>query len=150
MYDEIILFLASFLIWLMFAGLVVLWFIDGKIKKEQVAHALFASFIAFTVSQILKQLLHTPRPYQIDGLPPLTLTVPGGPAFPSEHAAVAFALAFTIWFHDRRVGVLFIILAGLVAWARVAANVHYPIDVIGGAVIGTAVVFATEKLHLKI
>lgn len=150
MYDEIVLFLASFLIWLMFAGLVVLWFIDGKIKKEQVVHALLASFVAFTISEILKQLFHTPRPYRIDGLVVMTLTTPGGSAFPSEHAAVAFALAFTVWFHDRRVGILFIILAGLVAWARVAANVHYPIDVIGGAIIGTVVVFATERLHLKI
>src|SRR5579859_6289300 len=130
MTDEIILFLASFLIWLMFAGLVILWFIDGKIKKEQVVHALLASFIAFTVAQILKQIFHTPRPFQVDGLGVMTLTVPGGGAFPSEHAAVAFALSLTIWLHDRKVGILFLILAALVAYARVAANVHWPIDVI--------------------
>ena len=41
-----ITFAASFLIWLMFAGLLVLWIIDGKIKKEEALHALFASLIA--------------------------------------------------------------------------------------------------------
>ena len=149
MTDEIILFLASFLIWLMFAGLVVLWFIDGKIKKEQVVHALLASFIVFTVSQILKQVFHTPRPFLIDGLRAMTLTIPAGGAFPSEHAAVAFALALTIWFHDHKVGILFLVLAALVAWARVAANVHWPIDVVGGAVIGTIVAIAVERMHLS-
>lgn len=148
MYDEIILFLASFLIWLMFAGLVVLWFIDGKIKKEQVVHALLASFIAFTVSQILKQLFHTSRPFQIDGLGVMTLTIPNSFSFPSEHAAVAFALALTVWLHDKKVGIIFIILAALVAIARVLANVHFPIDIIVGGIIGVLVGLIIEKVHL--
>ena len=81
MIDETILFLASFLIWLLFAGLVVLWFIDGKIKKEQVVHALLASFIAFTVAEVLKQIFHTTRPFLVDGLGTMTLTIPLDPAF---------------------------------------------------------------------
>lgn len=149
MYDEIILFLASFLIWLMFAGLVVLWFIDGKIKKEQVVHALLASFIAFTIAQVLKQVFHTTRPFMLNGLTPMTVTIPTDPAFPSSHAAVAFAMAFTIFFHDRKVGIIFVILAALVAWARVAANVHYPVDIIGGGIIGLLVAFGIEKTHLS-
>lgn len=149
MIDEIILFLASFLIWLLFAGLVVLWFIDGKIKKEQVVHALLASFLAFTVAEILKQIFHTSRPFQVDGLGVMTLTKPLDPAFPSTHAAVAFALAITVWLHDRKVGLFFVILAISIAWARVAANVHYPIDVIVGAIIGGITALAIEKVHLQ-
>ncbi len=149
MTDEIIVFLASFLIWVMFAGLVILWFVDGRIKKEQVIHALLASFIAWTIAEILKQVFHTPRPFQLDGLPIMTLTKPLDPAFPSGHAATVFALAITIWFHDRKIGIIFVILAALVAWARVAANVHYPIDVICGGLIGTFVAIAIEKIHLR-
>ncbi len=150
MTDELILFLASFLIWLMFSGLVILWFIDGKIKKEQVVHAVLASFIAFTISQIIKRSFHTLRPFQVDGLRPLTITIPNDSSFPSSHAAVAFALAFTLWFHDKKVGVIFVILAALVAWARVAANVHWPIDVLVGAAIGTIVAVILERVHLSL
>src|SRR5260221_8607661 len=110
MTNQLIIFLASFLIWVMFAGLVILWFIDGKIKKEQVMHALLASFIAWTIAEILKQVFHTSRPFLVNGLTPLTLTIPSDPAFPSGHAATVFALAFTIWFHDKRVGAIFLIL----------------------------------------
>lgn len=149
MADELILFLASFLIWLMFAGLVLLWFVDGKIKKEEVIHALLAIFVTFTLSQILKQLFHTPRPYLVDGLSTMTLTVPNGFSFPSDHSAIAFALAVTIWLHDRKVGIIFIILAFCVAWARVAANVHWPVDVVGGGMLGTLVALVIEKVHLR-
>ncbi len=149
MYDEIVLFLASFLIWLMFAGLVILWFIDGKIKKEQVIHALLASFIAWTIAEVMKRIFNTPRPFDINHLQTFTATLPLDPAFPSGHSATVFALAVTVWFHDRKVGLIFVILAALVAWARVAANVHFPIDVFVGAIIGTAVAIAIEKIHLR-
>lgn len=148
MYDELVIFLASFLIWVMFAGLVALWFVDGKIKKEQVVHALLASFIAWTIAEVLKQIFHTPRPFQLDHMPTYVLALPADPAFPSGHAATVFALSVTIWLHDKKVGIIFIVLAALVAWARVAANVHFPIDVICGGIIGTAVAIAIEKRHL--
>lgn len=149
MTNVLIEFFASFLIWLMFAGLVILWFIDGKIKKEQVIHALLASFVAFTIAEIIKRIFNTPRPFLIDHMPTNVLTLPNDPAFPSSHAAVVFALAITIWLHDKKVGIIFVILAVMVAWARVAANVHYPIDVIAGGIIGISVAIAVEKFHLS-
>ncbi len=143
-----ITFLASFLIWIMFALLVVLWFIDGKIKKEQVVHALLASFIAFTIAEILKRVFNTPRPYDVNHLATEVVALPSDPGFPSVHATVVFALSITIWLHDHKVGLIFIILAILVGWARVAANVHYPIDIMGGAIIGSIVALLIEKIHL--
>ena len=79
----------------------------------------------------------------------MTLTKPLDPAFPSSHTAMAFALAITIWFHDRKVGILFLILASLIAWARVTANVHYPIDIFAGALIGIITAIVIEKPHFK-
>lgn len=144
----IIEFLASFLIWILFFGLVVLWFIDGKIKKEQVIHALFAALIATLISETIKALFPTLRPFRVDGLPVLTVTVPGGSSFPSGHTAESFALAVTIWLHDKKVGWLYLALALLVGIARVWANVHYPLDILGGVVIGSLVAVGVEKIHL--
>ncbi len=141
-------FIASFLIYLMFAGLFVLWFIDGKIKKEQVLHALFASFTAWLITAIIKLIFPTERPFRVDGLPPLTLTIPSDASFPSGHSAEAFALAVTIWLHDKKVGWLFLVSAFTVGIGRVLANVHYPIDILGGALIGTLVAVIVEKVHL--
>jgi undecaprenyl-diphosphatase len=59
-------------------------------------------------------------------------------SFPSTHAAGAFAAAFGLSRVLPEVRVAVWILAALVAYARVYLGVHYPIDVIGGAVIGVA------------
>ena len=143
----IIKFAASFLIWFMYAGLVALWFLDGKIKKEQVLHALVSGLIAFLIAEILKEVFHTVRPFMVDRAQVLTLTIPKDGAFPSSHTALAFSLAVTIWLHDRKTGWLFIALAFLVGLARILANVHYPIDIFGGALLGIFISFVTDRLH---
>ncbi len=143
-----ITFLASVLIWLMFFGLIVLWVIDGKIKKEVVLHALVASLVAWTITGVIKSIFPTLRPFQISDLIPLTLTIPGDGAFPSGHTALAFALSVTILRHNKRIGILYLIMAGLVGIARILAHVHYPIDIIGGALIGSIVSELINKKHL--
>ena len=142
-----ITFTASILIWLMFFGLIVLWVIDGKIKKETVIHAVFAAILAWTIAELIKTFFPTLRPFQIDGFMPLTLTTPWDGAFPSGHTAMAFALSVTILKHDRKVGILYLIMAGLVGVARIMAHVHYPIDIVGGAVIGTIISGLTSSIH---
>ena len=49
----------------------------------------------------------------------------------------AFAIAVSIWLRNRAVGTLEIVMAAVLAVARVAVGVHYPSDGIAGALIGT-------------
>ena len=144
----IVTFKASFLIWFMFAGLLFLWFIDGRVKKEQALHAFFASLIAWALTLMIKTLIPTMRPFQIEDSLPMTMTIPLDPSFPSTHTAVAFALAVSVWLHNKKVGIFFIIAAFLVGWGRIASNVHYFGDVLAGAAIGIAIAYIVEKLHL--
>jgi undecaprenyl-diphosphatase len=149
MYSLTIEFFASVLIWFMFAGLLILYAIDGKIKKEEVLHAIFAFVLAWIIAEIVKQIAHTQRPLWLNGHGHLTLTglsLHDG-AFPSAHSAAAFALATTIWLHDRRIGWIYLVCAAVVGIARVLANVHYPVDIFGGAVLGILTAFAAERLH---
>jgi len=149
MISLVIKFFASFWIWVMYAGLLVLWLIDGKIKKEQVAHAVVAGLIAVALAELVRIFIHIPRPFVMNGGLPLTLTIPHNAAFPSNHTAASFALATTIWLHDRKVGWFYLISALVVGIARVLANVHYPVDIFGGAVLGILTSFAVEKIHFK-
>lgn len=147
-YSFIIEFLASFLVWFLFAGLLILWAIDGKIRKETVLHALVASLVAWVIAQVIKKIIPIARPFAVNGGEILTLTLPSDNAFPSGHAALAFALATTIWLHDRKIGWLYLILAAVVGAARVLANVHYPVDILGGSMVGILTSFAVERLHV--
>lgn len=146
--DLIIEFFATFLIWILYAGLVVLWFIDGKIKKEEVVHALLAGIVAWLVTIAIKRAFPTLRPFAINGREVDVLFRPNDSAFPSAHTALAFSLAVTVFLHDKKVGWLFLIAAFFIGVARVFANVHYPIDILGGALIGTLIAVIVEKAHL--
>lgn len=147
MEDLTVMFFASFFIYFLFIGLGFLWIIDGKIKKEQVVHALFAVFIAYLIAELIKHFFPTLRPFMINGKEIDVFIRPINGAFPSGHTAEAFALAVTIFLHDRRVGWWFLASALLIGIARVLANVHYPIDIVGGAFLGTLVAVVVEKLH---
>ncbi len=141
-------FMASVLIWIMFAGLLVLWLIDGRIKKEVALHALFSAVFAWIFSEMIKSLFPTIRPFEINGSIPMTLTIPTDGAFPSGHTASAFGLATSVWLHNKRLGTIFIICATLVGIGRILGNVHYRIDIIGGAFLGILTSYLTERLHV--
>jgi len=144
-----ITFLASFLIWFMFAGLLILWLFKKNIRSQHVVHAVLVSFIAFGISQIIKAIFPSLRPFQTMGTIPLTLTTPIDPAFPSSHSSAAFALAMSVQRYDRRAGFVFVVSAIMVSMGRVLSNVHYYIDIFGGAIIGILSVFIFEKIYEK-
>jgi undecaprenyl-diphosphatase len=144
----IITFFASFLIWFMFAGLLVLWFVDGRVKKEQAFRAFAAALLAWVIAQMLKSILPSVRPFLVNMELPLTFTLHFDNAFPSSHTAIAFGLATTLWLHNKKLGIVYLTLAILIAVGRVFANVHYILDVVVGGMIGTMIAVIVDKLHL--
>ncbi|HZM18327.1 MAG TPA: phosphatase PAP2 family protein [Gaiellaceae bacterium] len=68
------------------------------------------------------------------------------PSFPSDHATAAFAIAVAVLFFHRRVGAALLVAAAAIALSRVLIAMHYPTDVIAGALTGTAAAIAVCKL----
>lgn len=134
-----ITFIASVLIWVMVLFVVALWAYKGSFTKGHLAHAFLAIAIAWGVTNVIKSLFPGVRPFELNGDLPLTLTIPTDATFPSTHAAVAFGLASSVWLHDRRVGLLLVFMASLVALGRVLANVHNYFDILVGAALGVTI-----------
>ena len=87
----------------------------------------------------LKFVTDRPRPYVVEPEPPPLMPATLDLSFPSGHASTSFAAAAMLtWFLPGGALVLFA-LAALVAASRVYVGVHYPLDVVVGAVLGLGV-----------
>ncbi|MFA6386825.1 MAG: phosphatase PAP2 family protein [Candidatus Paceibacterota bacterium] len=114
-------------------------------KWKEIFLIIFSPAIAWIIASLLKVLIHTNRPFIV--LSNIhALFVESGYAFPSGHGTAISALAFAIYFKNKRLGYVFMIAALLIGFARVAAGVHFPVDIIGGYIIGFLVAFLVKKL----
>jgi membrane-associated phospholipid phosphatase len=108
----------------------VLWFALAIVMRDRRAvRVVLGALIANTA---MKQVVRRPRP-SLPGLPPLAATV-SGLSYPSAHAATSFAAAGAL----SVPAVPLYAAAGAMALTRPYLGVHYPSDVVAGAVLGRA------------
>jgi undecaprenyl-diphosphatase len=97
-----------------------------------------ATFAADSVCFGLKDAIDRTRPFvahpQID-----PLYVVHSSSFPAGHAATAFAGATLLSYVAPRPAPAFLVLAALIGYSRVYVGVHYPGDVVVGALLGVAI-----------
>lgn len=67
--------------------------------------------------------------------------IPASPSFPSGHTLTLFSLAGLIsaWYQNKKISILVFTLAALISFARVSLGVHWPSDVLFGALLGGAI-----------
>jgi membrane-associated phospholipid phosphatase len=99
---------------------------------------------AYALNTLVKLVVRRPRP-TLPGLPPLTST-PTQLSFPSAHATTSFAAALAYSRLDAPAVPLYTLAFGL-ALSRLYLGVHYPSDVLAGAVLGTAIAACCVPAH---
>lgn len=99
---------------------------------------------------ILKNLIQRQRPCWIDTNILLLIPNPTDFSFPSGHTLASFEASIMILLHSKKWGIPAIILSILIAFSRMYLFVHFPTDVLGGAILGTTisilVYYVSEKI----
>lgn len=95
--------------------------------------------VALGIDFVLKHLIARPRPYHVLAMTHTIGPLASGYSFPSGHATASFALAVAVCFAWPKLKGLPLLLALAIGLSRIVVGMHYPSDVLGGAVLGAVV-----------
>ena len=130
--------------------LVGLWFAGSDMLTRQMYQiGLFVALTSMALSSLAVYIINwqyfRPRPF-VDHDVTLLFYQPTDSSFPANSMAATFGIAAAVWGVNRRIGTVLLIAATLYGFARVYAGVHYPLDIVAGALIAMVITFLVFKL----
>jgi membrane-associated phospholipid phosphatase len=118
------------------------------VRLYSYAVALSAAIIArFGLAEAIRYFYHHERPFVALGVSHLITDT--AYSFPSGHAVFIFALGAAAHFFNKKLAYFLYVSGLIIGFARVAAGVHYPSDILGGIVLGVAVGASSYLLAKK-
>ncbi|MFU2423303.1 MAG: phosphatase PAP2 family protein [Bacteroides sp.] len=136
--DKILAFITSLgnagIIWIVLA---VVLLILPKTRKTGIIVAAALLMDLILCNLILKNMVARVRPYDVNTAIAILIKKPLDFSFPSGHTAASFAAMTALFLAKmKKAWIAALVLAVLIAFSRLYFYVHYPTDVLGGAVVG--------------
>lgn len=97
------------------------------------------------ITELIRFFYSRPRPFSVLEIQPLLQHGAAG-SFPSGHMAFYFALALAVFFINKRWGWRFLVVALVIGLARIFVGVHWPLDIVGGIIIGIVSALLIKKI----
>jgi len=138
----------SFIFITIFGNLLLFLIILFSRNIKLILKSITAYIIAKAVDLGINLLYYRPRPFVVQEVN-LLIAQKATASFPSGHAMTAFVFAQLIYFWNKKYGIIAYVLAFLVAFSRIYAGVHYPLDTIAGVILGIGIAFIIEYLFEK-
>ena len=134
--DTLAIFFAKYLSYLLVFLVFLFLFKNRKKYWPMVITGFSAAILArFIITEFIRFLWDRPRPF-VENQVNLLLDQTNATAFPSGHAAFLFALSLVIYFYNKKAGIIFIIASFFISISRVFSGIHWPTDILIGALVG--------------
>lgn len=108
-------------------------------KDIRIIKAVIVPAAIFFITTAVRSGINAPRPYEKYPMKSILHKSTKGNSCPSRHTACAFAIAFACLFYSLPMGMAMLILAVLIAVLRLIMGVHFPLDVLFGAVLAAVI-----------
>lgn len=132
----ITLFGSAGLIWITMAAALIFF---RKYRRDGVMLLIGISICAILGNLLLKNIVARSRPCHINETINMLIAIPKDYSFPSGHTSTSVAAAVILFHADKRLGIPAVVVAVLIAFSRLYLYVHFPSDVLAGAVIGCVI-----------
>ena len=119
-------------------------------RPALVLPVLAADGVADLLARAIKSVVDVERPAVRYAEPKALVPVPHDHSFPSGHAATSFACGTVLALAFPRLAVPLYVLAVAIGFSRVYVGVHYPLDVLGGALLGLVVGLLVARLGVRL
>ena len=146
--DVLVIFLAEYLGYVLLFSLLLFLAIRFRKYFKMVVEIVVSAILArFVIVELIRWIWQRPRPFVYNNVN--LLLTHDAPAFPSGHAAFFFAFSTIVYFYNKKIGILFFLSSILIVISRVFAGIHWPTDILAGAVVGVFSGWLIHKISKK-
>jgi undecaprenyl-diphosphatase len=148
--DYSAMFFAKYFEYFLWFCLALFLIVNFKKYWRMVAEAFIAAvFTRFVLTAAIRWLWFRPRPFvSLNFIPLIDQNAKEG-SFPSGHASFYFALSTIVYYYNKKAGILFYIVSSLIVVSRVFVGIHWPSDILVGAILGILMGWILNKLFRK-
>lgn len=152
--DQIMIFGANYLIFFVYFLIIVLAVLGKSKERKPFVLSILGLGLALSLTKIIRIFVQEPRPFITYPIAPLIPTIPiitlpligdiGGVnslSFPSVHALIISTITFSYLYFKSSLTPWLLISLFWIGFARVFVGVHYPLDILGGILLGFISVF---------
>jgi len=141
--DSLGIFLAEYLGYGLILFIIILVIINYKKYLRMAIESALAGVLArLGIVSLIRHFWERTRPY-VDNNVNL-LFEHNELSFPSGHAAFFFAVSLVVFYYNKKIGVIFFLASILIVVARVFSGIHWPSDILAGAIVG---IFSGWLIH---
>lgn len=149
--DVVMVWLAGVMMYVLPISLLLFLVLSKNKKRELLMLAMSGLAVLLSrgiIVSLIRLAWYRPRPFVALHLIPLMPYADKG-SFPSGHAAALFALSLAVYFFHKKTGIVFLALSILSVLARVYVGIHWPSDILAGAIIGILSSWAIYTVYRK-
>jgi len=120
-----------------------------NLKIKLLALSALSLSLSLSLAKLLNKIIVDPRPFVVNHIQPLIPHAPDN-GFPSDHTLLVATIASIVFVFNKKLGIVIMVLAVIVGYSRVLAQIHHPLDIAGSVLIAVVATWASRLILTRL